>query len=50
MIVRNDKYLIVFDAEKDQKKIIEIMENSVNLKVPSKVDVALGNNWGEAND
>ena len=37
-------------SEKDQKKIIEIMENSVNLKVPSKVDVALGNNWGEAND
>ena len=37
-------------SEKDQKKIIEIMENSVNLKVPSKVDVALGDNWGEAND
>jgi DNA polymerase I-like protein with 3'-5' exonuclease and polymerase domains len=37
-------------SEKEQKKIIEIMENSVNLKVPSKVDVALGNNWGEAND
>tara|TARA_R100000081_G_scaffold86169_1_gene55688 strand:- start:5 stop:643 length:639 start_codon:yes stop_codon:yes gene_type:complete len=37
-------------SEKEQKKIIEIMENSVNLNVPSKVDLSLGNNWGEAND
>jgi DNA polymerase I-like protein with 3'-5' exonuclease and polymerase domains len=37
-------------SEEEQKKIIEIMENSVNLNVPSKVDLSLGNNWGEAND
>jgi DNA polymerase I-like protein with 3'-5' exonuclease and polymerase domains len=24
------------------------MENSVELEVPNKVDVAIGDNWGEA--
>ena len=33
---------------KDSKKIKEIMETCVELLVPSKVDVELGDNWGEA--
>ena len=32
------------------KKIIEIMEQAVNLEVPNKVDYESGDNWGEIND
>ena len=31
------------------KKIIEIMENAVKLKIPNKVDYESGDNWGEIN-
>ena len=34
--------------EKDSKNIKEIMENCVELLVPSKVDVELGDSWGDA--
>ena len=34
------------DLEKKIKKIKKIMEECVKLKVPNKVDVAIGNNWG----
>ena len=36
------------DDPETQKKIIDIMENTLEMSVPSKVDVAIGNNWGEA--
>jgi DNA polymerase I-like protein with 3'-5' exonuclease and polymerase domains len=36
------------DDPETQKKIIDIMENTIEMSVPSKVDVAIGNNWGEA--
>ena len=32
--------------EKEGKQIKEIMENCVELEVPSKVDVNLGESWG----
>jgi DNA polymerase I-like protein with 3'-5' exonuclease and polymerase domains len=31
-----------------KKNIINVMENSVELEVPNKVDVSIGDNWGEA--
>ena len=30
------------------KKIAEIMENCVNLEIPSKVDIEYGDSWGTA--
>jgi DNA polymerase I-like protein with 3'-5' exonuclease and polymerase domains len=36
------------DDSETQKKIIDIMENTIEMSVPSKVDVAIGKNWGEA--
>jgi len=37
-------------SEKDSANIKEIMENCVELLVPSKVDVELGESWGDAGD
>jgi DNA polymerase I-like protein with 3'-5' exonuclease and polymerase domains len=31
------------------KKIIDIMENAVQLAIPNKVDYESGNNWGDIN-
>ena len=39
------------DSEKDISGVKEIMENAIeNLKVPFKVDIALGRSWGEAKE
>jgi DNA polymerase I-like protein with 3'-5' exonuclease and polymerase domains len=35
-------------SKKDQDRIQEIMETCIELLVPSKVDIELGKNWGEA--
>jgi len=37
-------------SEEDKSKIKDIMENCVELAVPSKVDVECGDNWGDAGD
>ena len=37
-------------SDKDSSKIKDIMENCVELLVPSKVDVELGESWGDAGD
>jgi DNA polymerase I-like protein with 3'-5' exonuclease and polymerase domains len=34
--------------DKDKNRIKHIMENCVELAVPSKVDVECGKNWGDA--
>ena len=48
MIQIHDELAISFDgSEEKQNKIIECMENAIDLNIPSKVDVAVGNNWGE---
>jgi len=44
---------LVFEVHKEEsdyikKLIIEEMENAINLSVPVKVDVGIGNNWLEA--
>jgi len=45
----HDELDISVESEDQAKKIIEIMENSVKLKIPNKVDYESGNNWGEIN-
>ena len=35
-------------SDKDKNRIKDIMENCVELAVPSKVDVECGKNWGDA--
>jgi DNA polymerase I-like protein with 3'-5' exonuclease and polymerase domains len=37
------------EDKKQAKKIKEIMENTVELKVPLKVDTKIGPSWGEIN-
>jgi DNA polymerase I-like protein with 3'-5' exonuclease and polymerase domains len=34
-------------SEEQAKKVKDIMENSIELEVPSKVDIDLGDNWGQ---
>ena len=49
MIQIHDELAIsIKDDPETQKKIIDIMENTIEMSVPSKVDVAIGKNWGEA--
>ena len=47
----HDELCFSIDKEKDIKNVKEIMENAIeSLKVPSKVDIALGRSWGEAKE
>jgi len=49
MIQIHDELAISLNDDPEvQKKIIDVMENSIEMSVPSKVDVAVGKNWGEA--
>jgi len=43
----HDELNCSIEDEKQAKKIKEIMENTVELKVPLKVDMKLGPSWGE---
>jgi len=43
----HDELDISIKNEKEVDKIIEIMQNSVKLEVPTLVDVEIGLNWGE---
>ena len=45
----HDELDISVESESQAKKIIEIMENAVKLKIPNKVDYESGDNWGEIN-
>ena len=45
----HDELDISVKSPEQAKKIIEIMENAVKLKIPNKVDYEHGNNWGEIN-
>jgi DNA polymerase I-like protein with 3'-5' exonuclease and polymerase domains len=46
----HDELDLSIENEGQAKKVIEIMENAVNLEVPNKVDYESGDNWGEIND
>jgi DNA polymerase I-like protein with 3'-5' exonuclease and polymerase domains len=49
LIQIHDELTLSFDgSEETKKKIISIMENCVNLVVPSKVDCEIGKSWGDA--
>ena len=43
----HDELCFSVESEQQANKITEIMETGLPLKVPSKVDQELGNNWGE---
>jgi DNA polymerase I-like protein with 3'-5' exonuclease and polymerase domains len=47
----HDELCFSINSEDDIKGVKEIMENAIeNLKVPFKVDIALGRSWGEAKE
>ena len=47
----HDELCFSINDESDIKGVREVMENAIeNLKVPFKVDVALGKSWGEAKE
>jgi DNA polymerase I-like protein with 3'-5' exonuclease and polymerase domains len=48
MIQVHDELDVSVTDTKQCKKIVEIMEECVQLEVPSVVDAELGPNWGEA--
>jgi DNA polymerase I-like protein with 3'-5' exonuclease and polymerase domains len=48
LIQVHDELDMSFSSEEEKKKIIEIMEHALELRVPSKVDVEIGPSWGEA--
>ena len=45
----HDELDISVESDKQAKKIIEIMEEAVTLKIPNKVDFESGDNWGQIN-
>jgi len=48
MIQIHDELAISVDGTKEQQdKIIEVMENCLEMEIPSKVDVSIADNWGE---
>ena len=48
MIQVHDELDISVHSRKQAQQIVEIMQNCVELEVPSVVDAELGPNWGEA--
>ena len=47
LIQVHDELDISVHSEEQKKKIVEIMESAVELRVPSKVDCEVGSSWGE---
>jgi len=43
----HDELDISVEDDKQAKRIVQIMEATVELKVPNKVDYEAGKNWGE---
>ena len=46
----HDELDLSVESDTQAKKIIEIMENAVNLEVPNKVDYETGKTWGDIYD
>jgi len=46
----HDELDISIESNEKAKKIIEIMENAVSLKIPNKVDYESGSTWGDIYD
>ncbi len=47
MLQVHDELCFSISSEQQVSEIVEIMENGLDLKVPSKVDVALEKDWGD---
>jgi DNA polymerase-1 len=47
LITVHDELCFSIESEDQASRIKEIMETGLELKVPSKVDQELGDNWGE---
>ena len=45
----HDELDISVKDDKEAKQIVQIMESSVELEVPNKVDYESGDNWGNIN-
>jgi DNA polymerase I-like protein with 3'-5' exonuclease and polymerase domains len=43
----HDELDLSLSSEKEMKEVKNLMENCVELRVKSKVDVEVGPNWGE---
>ena len=43
----HDELCVSVESPEQAKKIVEVMENAVNLEVPNKVDYEKGNTWGD---
>ena len=43
----HDELDISVRNKEEAKRIIDIMENAVSLKVPNKVDYEVGDSWGD---
>jgi DNA polymerase I-like protein with 3'-5' exonuclease and polymerase domains len=48
MIQVHDELDVAVESEEQCNKIVEIMQDCVQLEVPSVVDAEIGDNWGEA--
>ena len=48
MLQIHDELCFNIESEEEEKEVKTIMEKSIELSVPNKVDVAIGDNWGEA--
>ena len=46
----HDELDVSVESDEQAKKVIEIMENAVNLEVPNKVDYEHGKTWGDIYD
>ena len=46
LIQIHDELNISIENKEQSKKVIEIMEEAVKLKVPNKVDYEVGEHWG----
>jgi DNA polymerase I-like protein with 3'-5' exonuclease and polymerase domains len=44
----HDEVAVSVKNREEAEAAAEIMKNAVELEVPSRVDVELGNSWGEA--
>lgn len=47
LLTVHDELCFNVESEEQASRITEIMETGMELKVPSKVDQELGDNWGE---
>ena len=47
LLTVHDELCFSISSQKQADKITEIMEQGLELNVPSKVDQELGNDWGE---